>query len=112
MLDAKPKTLPPVAAAQGGTLPAPAVVAPAAEEKKLVASVSKKPRNGKLEFIIDPWGDIYVDGVKKGVSPPKVTLLVPPGKHTVMLRNKDLPKHVETVVVKPGESITIRHKFK
>src|SRR5580765_4028247 len=55
MLDGKPKSLPPVAATQTGTVPAPTVVAPAVrvdtavpvapatEEKKIVASVDKKP---------------------------------------------------------------------
>jgi class 3 adenylate cyclase len=115
MLDAKPKTLAPVSAAQSGTVPAPAVVAPAApaaQEKKIVASANKKVRNGKLEFSIDPWGDIYVDGVKRGVNPPALVVEVPPGKHRVEVRNKNLPKHVETVFVKPGESIKIRHKFR
>ena len=122
MLDAKPKALAPVSASQVGTVPAPAVVAPAAAnvetaapaagEKKLVASVAKKPRNGKLEFAIEPWGDVYVDGLKRGVNPPPLTVEVPPGKHTVVVRNKNLPKHVETVVVKSGESIKIRHKFR
>jgi len=122
MLD-KPKTLAPVSAAQSGTVPAPAVVAPgsatkleaaapAAGEKKIVASVNKKARNGKLEFAIEPWGNVYVDGVKRGVNPPPLTVEVSPGKHTVEVRNKNLPKHVETVVVNPGESIKIRHKFR
>jgi hypothetical protein len=89
-----------------------APAAPAAQEKKIVASANKKVRNGKLEFSIDPWGDIYVDGVKRGVNPPALVVEVPPGKHRVEVRNKNLPKHVETVFVKPGESIKIRHKFR
>ena len=115
MLDAKPKALAPVSAAQSWTVPAPAVVAPAApaaEEKKIVASDNKKVRNGKLEFSIEPWGDIYVDGKKRGVNPPPLVVEVSPGKHRVEVRNKDLPKHVETVVVKPGKTIKISHKFR
>jgi hypothetical protein len=123
ILDAKTRALAPVSAAQVGTVPAPAVVAPGgtakvetaaplAGEKKIVASVNKKARNGKLEFSIEPWGNVYVDGVKRGVNPPPLTVEVSPGKHTVEVRNKNLPKHVETVVVKPGESIKIRHKFR
>jgi len=124
MFDSKPKSLPPVTAAQAGTVPAPAVVAPgaaradtapAAEEKKLVASVDKKPAQrarGKLELAITPWGNVYIDGVKRGVSPPLATIDVPAGKHTIVVKNPSSPPHVEQIVVKGGETVKIRHKFR
>jgi hypothetical protein len=37
---------------------------------------------------------------------------VPPGAHTVEIRNSTFPSHVEKVQLKPGESIRIRHRFK
>ncbi len=129
MLETKSKTLAPVAAAQVGTVPSPAVVAPAgavkvetaapvaptADEKKLLASIDKKPAarpKGKLELAITPWGAVSVDGVKRGVSPPLATIDVPPGKHTIVVRNPSSPPHVEQVVVKSGETVKIRHKFR
>jgi len=128
ILDAKTRALAPVSAAQVGTVPAPAVVAPGgaakvetaapaatAEEKRLVASVDKKPAGrpkGKLEIAITPWGNVYVDGVKRGVSPPLATIDVPAGKHTIVVRNPSSPPHVEQIVVKGGETVKIRHKFR
>jgi hypothetical protein len=97
-------------------VPAPAVVAPAAEEKKIVASVDKKPADrrpkGKIEVDINPWGAVSIDGVKRGVSPPLKTIDLPPGKHTVVVRNASFPPHVEQVVVKSGEVTKIRHRFR
>ena len=123
MLDAKPNAPAPVARAPAATVTAavpraeaiPPAATPAAAEarpvvQKKMASVDKKA--GKLEFSIEPWGTVFVDGVKRGVSPPIRTLDVAPGKHTIEVRNSSLPKHVEHVVVKSGEATKIRHKFR
>lgn len=65
-----------------------------------------------LSFAISPWGEIYVDGKKQGVSPPLREIEVKPGTHKVEVRNTTFPPHVETVDVQPGSRIKIRHKFR
>ncbi|HUQ77210.1 MAG TPA: adenylate/guanylate cyclase domain-containing protein [Burkholderiales bacterium] len=106
---------PPVAVAQP---PAPAEGAPT---KK--ARVEKKPERlekqpgpaggaGRLELAVAPWGEILVDGKSRGLSPPLRVLDLPPGGHTVEIRNSTFPAHIEQVHVKPGEAVKIRHRFK
>jgi class 3 adenylate cyclase len=120
MLDSKPKAATPTAAVAAVTAANAAAkaempsTAPANGEvvpKKIVASVEKKSR-ARLELAIAPWGTVFVDGVKRGESPPLTTLDVSPGRHTVIVRNSNFPPHVEKVVVKSGEATQIRHKFR
>ena len=59
-----------------------------------------------------PWGEIYVDGRKVGVSPPLREIELKPGKRRIEIRNTTFPPYVETVDVAPGSRIKIRHKFR
>lgn len=59
-----------------------------------------------------PWGEIYVDGRKVGVSPPLHEIEVKPGKRRIEIRNTTFPPYVETVDVAPGSRIKIKHKFR
>lgn len=61
---------------------------------------------------ISPWGEIYVDGKKQGVSPPLREVEVKTGRHKIEVRNTTFPPHAETVDVQPGSRIKIRHKFR
>jgi class 3 adenylate cyclase len=92
---------------------------PAAEskiEKKLTARLPEKAAaatdSGRLELAVLPWGEVLVDGKSRGVSPPLRTLDIPPGSHTIEIRNSTFPSHVAKVNVKAGEAITIRHRFR
>ncbi len=74
---------------------------PPAEQERAMASLS-----------ILPWGEIYVDGRKAGVSPPLREIEVKPGKRHIEIRNTTFPPYVETIDVAPGSRIKIRHKFR
>jgi Adenylate and Guanylate cyclase catalytic domain/PEGA domain len=88
-------------------------VAEGKSEKKITARLEKAPaESGRLELAVAPWGEVLVDGKSKGVSPPLRTLDIPPGSHTIEIRNSTFPSHVAKVNVKAGEAITIRHRFK
>jgi class 3 adenylate cyclase len=91
--------------------------------KKMFARVDKKPEQrgekraaagsaGRLELAVAPWGEVVVDGRSRGVSPPLRMLDLPPGDHTVEIRNSTFPVHVENVHVKAGEAVKIRHRFR
>jgi hypothetical protein len=41
----------------------------------------------RLALAITPWEEVYVDGRKKGVSPPLAEVKLAPGKHVVEIRN-------------------------
>ncbi|MCL5669030.1 MAG: PEGA domain-containing protein [Gammaproteobacteria bacterium] len=73
-----------------------------------------QPVNEKLDYLsfaISPWGEIYLDGKKKGVSPPLNKLKVSPGRHTIEIRNSDFPSYTETVEVTDQKTVKIKHKF-
>jgi hypothetical protein len=61
---------------------------------------------------IAPWGEVYVDGDKKGVSPPLNSLRVAPGKHEIEIRNTTFSPYKKTVNLKAGEHSKIKHKFR
>lgn len=79
---------------------------PEKEKPKIVASPT-----GTITLAISPWGEVYLDGKKKGVSPPLMTLKVSPGKHTIEVLNTEFTGYKETVDIKAQEMIKIKHKF-
>jgi len=113
---------PPVAAPAGGGAAAPEEQ----RQKKLVARVEKNPESpavekpaaaapkgpGRLEIAVAPWGDVLVDGKKRGRTPPLLVIDVPAGAHTIEIRNATSPAHTARVEVKPGETIRIQHRFR
>jgi class 3 adenylate cyclase len=74
-------------------------------------SPSTQGASAMLSLAIAPWGQIYVDGRSRGVSPPVQELELAPGRHRIEIRNSAAPTHVVTVNVKAGERLRIKHKF-
>jgi len=64
-----------------------------------------------VNLAITPWGEVYVDGKKQGVSPPLHDVEIAVGEHTIEVRNPGFPSHFETVNTNAGEQIRIKHKF-
>jgi class 3 adenylate cyclase len=92
-------------------VPVPASADPAAD-KALEGLAREKGATGRLELAVTPWGEVVVNGQRRGVSPPLRVLDIPPGSHTVEIKNSTFPSHVEKVEVKSGEAIKIRHRFR
>lgn len=67
---------------------------------------------GTLVFQVIPWGEIYIDGKKRGVSPPLREIEVRAGWHRIEVRNADFPAYVDSIEVEPGARIRIRHRFR
>ena len=93
----------------------PAAGAPevAAETKVADAAappVAPKPI-GRVVLGVAPWGEIYVDGKKRGISPPVKELRLAPGRHTIEIRNGDFPPHSETIEVNADEAVRVTHRF-
>jgi class 3 adenylate cyclase len=78
-------------------------------ERQEKAAVSSSA--GRLELTVVPWGEVLIDGKRRGVSPPLRVVEVPPGAHTIEIRNSTFPAHVEKVQLKAGQSMRIRHRF-
>ncbi|MFN3397045.1 MAG: serine/threonine-protein kinase [Sulfurimicrobium sp.] len=70
------------------------------------------PAEATLAFAITPWGEVYVDGDKKGVTPPLHELKLAAGKHMVEIRNAGFTPYVEKFEIQAGASRKIKHLFK
>ena len=90
------------------TAAAPAPAKRAAELK--AAAQAGEP--GFITFAISPWGEVYVDGKRQGVSPPLQEVQVSPGPHKVEVRNTTFTPYVQSIEVKPEERFRIRHRFR
>lgn len=68
--------------------------------------------DGTVNIEALPWAEVYVDGKMQGISPPLRSIQLTPGKHRIELRNWSFRAHVETIRVKPGERVNVRHRFR
>ena len=64
-----------------------------------------------LVFAITPWGEIFVNGKSRGVTPPMKSIRLDPGKYKIEIRNTTFPAHAESLDLKARDEITVRHKF-
>jgi serine/threonine-protein kinase len=67
--------------------------------------------SGQLLLAISPWGEVEIDGVKAGVSPPMSRVTLPQGDHTIVVRNNDNPPFMKTVRITSDEPVTLRYRF-
>jgi eukaryotic-like serine/threonine-protein kinase len=121
---------PPVAVDPAPVTPAP--VPPPAEEPKAEVPTLEEPkpaetkaprrrteaassavpvRDGVVNLAVAPWGEVYVDGAARGVSPPLTQLTLPPGPHTIEVRNGSAPPLVVRIELRSGETISLQHRF-
>jgi hypothetical protein len=64
-----------------------------------------------VSLVVQPWGEIYLDGRMQGISPPLLELQVVAGKHEIKIRNTKFPVYTQVIRVKSGQKIKIRHTF-
>jgi hypothetical protein len=64
-----------------------------------------------IQLEITPRGDVFVDGVRQGRSPPLTRLEVDPGPHTIEVRNNPSPPLRLELSLGSGQEMTISHTF-
>jgi serine/threonine-protein kinase len=64
-----------------------------------------------IALAVAPWGEVFVDGNRVGVSPPVNEVEVAPGKRTIEIRNSNFPVYSQVVEVRADQRIRIKHKF-
>jgi serine/threonine-protein kinase len=64
-----------------------------------------------LAFAVSPWGEVYVDGKKVGVSPPLKELKVAAGKHRIEIRNLNFAPYSEMLDLPAESTRRIKYKF-
>ena len=95
---------------------APAKTEPKAEPAKADGAPKAEPAKpalppATLVFAVQPWGEIYVNGKARGVTPPMKSLKLDPGRYKVEIRNTTFPPHTENFDLKARDEVTVRHKF-
>ena len=80
-----------------------------AAPRKRVESVPV--RDGTVTIAVAPWGEVVIDGSVQGVSPPLTQIALPPGLHTIEIRNGSFEPFVARIELKAGESIHLKHRF-
>ena len=75
------------------------------------APVVPEPLPGALTFDIKPEGEVYVDGVLKGKSPPLKKIQLPAGNHVIEVRSRKFKPMVTELAVGPGEEFAVTHDF-
>ena len=68
-------------------------------------------RAALITLAIAPWGEVYVDGNRIGVSPPVNEVEVAPGKRKIEIKNGAFPVYTQVVEVKAEQKVRIKHKF-
>jgi serine/threonine protein kinase len=95
------------------TTPLPRTGTPASKTQQpaiQVTSVAAK-ETGSVQLLIKPWGNILVNGVSKGASPPLKSLVLPEGKHQIRVVNSHYRDHVVEVEVAGQRTVKIEHDF-
>ncbi len=106
----------PAAPAQPADTPPAAQTPSTAESAEPPAAAAEEPPKPKpvpvlVRLDIRPWGEVWINGVARGISPPVKELRLIPGKYQVVLRNADLPPYRATLEVKAGKPTVITHFF-
>jgi hypothetical protein len=66
---------------------------------------------GTVLLAISPWGEVLVDGIGRGVTPPLDRIALAPGSYRFEVRNPAAPRYAATLEVRAGESVTLQHRF-
>jgi serine/threonine-protein kinase len=83
----------------------------AAPRKREAVPTPAPTGDGTVALAVTPWGEVVVDGAVQGVSPPLTQLRLPPGLHTIEVRNGSSTPFVARVEVRAGERIQLQHRF-
>jgi hypothetical protein len=74
-------------------------------------SAPPPPQTATLMLTVSPWGEVYVNGKRRGLASPVVTIEVTPGRHRVEIRNASQPSYMANVTVQAGDTQQITHRF-
>lgn len=80
-------------------VPPPPQAEPAAAEKAVIA------------LAVSPWGEVYVNGSRVGVTPPVNVVEVSPGKVDIEIRNGASAPYAESLDLSPGQRVRVKHRF-
>jgi serine/threonine protein kinase len=85
------------------------VLAPIPEA--VVDEVKKPVKLAVVKLSIKPWGEVFVEGASKGISPPLKSLSLPAGDYVIEIRNGDFAPYTTKLTLKSGEANNLTHAF-
>jgi hypothetical protein len=74
-------------------------------------ALTQELKTATLRLAIKPWGEVYVDGKKVGVTPPLHKIKLAPGKRQIVVRNADFLPYRVTFDIQPESLLQISHQF-
>ena len=89
----------------------PAGPAPASGPIAGTGPTAQAPRTATLRLAVAPWAEVWVDGVRRGVTPPTMTLALAPGIRIVELRNPAAEPVVHRIEARAGRTVELAHRF-
>ncbi|KAG8154550.1 serine/threonine-protein kinase [Burkholderia catarinensis] len=112
----------PPSEAAGSPVPTPTPVPrPQSETGTAIAAVNVLPAEQRppktqetvpVRFNVRPWGDVYVNGARRGASPPLRSVSLAPGVYVIEIRNGSLPPLHRTVAIDFGSKpVNIDYAF-
>ena len=107
---------PGAAASAAAQLPRPESGQPAlAATSAIGATEGKRPQptgpGAVVRLAVRPWGNVFVDGKPRGVSPPLNELWLPEGTYTITIENGEFPRFTQRLSVSDGKNMFVGHKF-
>ncbi len=99
----------PPQAASPEVTPQAAQTPQAPQTRSRTAASSRRAQS--VHLAVRPWGELYINGVSKGISPPLKTIQLEPGTYRVRIVNGGLPAWTGSLTVQAGEPATIAHDF-
>lgn len=112
--EAAPSTAPPPQDVLLPKKPAEKPVRIAKASKPVEASMAPEPpplAPAEVQLAVSPWGEVFLNGKRMGVSPPLKVLQTTEGRHRIELRNGDAPPHVADIELAGHETKRIKFKF-
>ncbi len=67
---------------------------------------------GTVRLAVTPWGEVFVDGVSRGITPPLKQLTLDAGSHRIEIRNPAGPTWQAQVDLAAGQRTTLAHRFR
>jgi len=68
--------------------------------------------SGTVRLAVAPWGEVFVDGARKGVTPPLKELSLSAGRHRIEVRNPASRTLVREIVVGKDQTTVLSHRFR
>ncbi|MCO5106681.1 MAG: protein kinase [Burkholderiaceae bacterium] len=116
---ARPVAKPPAVSVTSAPIARPAPAAPVGAADTAGTPATPQARasappgpKGTVRLAVSPWGEVFVDGVSRGVTPPLKEFALGAGRHRIEVRNPAAPSLVREVVVGEGKATVIAHRFK